>query len=103
MDIVCLMYSASRLFDSFLRLPPPIEEALVLGKRLQQLQAVQILVPACADGLVDQSGKLRIGEHQPAARRNAVGLVAETFRESLVVVAQGGLFPVAPCAARQRH
>ena len=49
-------------------------------------------MPACADGLVDQSGKFWIGEHQPAARCNAVGLVAETFWKSLVVVMQSSLF-----------
>ncbi len=49
-------------------------------------------MPACADGLVDQSGKFWIGEHQPAARCNAISFVGETFWKRLVVVMQSSFF-----------
>ena len=88
---------------SFLRLAPAIEEAPVAGEALQRLQPIQILVPICADGLVDQSGKFGIGEHQPAPGRDAIGLVAESFREGLVVVVQGSFFQQLQCAVRRRR
>ena len=46
------------------------------------LQLPEIGHPAVADGLGDRAGERRVRQQQPAPRRDAVGLVVETARET---------------------
>ncbi len=53
----------------------------VIGERFQLFQLREVGDPAIADGLGYDGRQRRIGQQQPAARRNAVGFVVEAFRE----------------------
>ena len=56
--------------------------------RLQLPELRQVLDPAVADGIADVPGQARIGQHHPAPRRHAIGLVGELRRAEFVEVAQ---------------
>ena len=44
------------------------------------------LAPALTDGFIQQLGQTRIGEHQPAARRDAIGNRVELLRHDGVII-----------------
>ena len=54
---------------------------VVVGERFQFLQLREVGDPAVADGLGDDGRQRRVGQQQPAARRDAVGFVVEAFGE----------------------
>ena len=67
-----------------------LDEGRVVGEGQQLLQLHGVLAPALADGLVQQVGEGRVGQHQPAARGDAVGDGHELLRHDLIVVREGG-------------
>ena len=59
----------------------------VVGVLCEAAQLVRVLDPGvAAERLGDQRGELRVAEREPAARRDAVGLVLELLGEELVEV-----------------
>jgi hypothetical protein len=58
-------------------------EVRIVGIGNQLFQTSHVRNPTFADGLGDEARQPRVGQHQPAARRDAVGLVAESLREHL--------------------
>ena len=63
-----------------------LDESRVVREREQALQLHQILAPALTDGFIQQLGQTRIGKHQPAARRDAVGNRVELLRHDGVII-----------------
>ena len=55
-------------------------EVRVLGQRLELAQVLQVAHPLVADALRDAMGEPRIGQHHPAPRRHAIGLVGELLQ-----------------------
>src|SRR5262249_48783745 len=53
----------------------------IVGLPRQPGKGVQVNRPAVANGLSDGRGELRIGQLQPAPRRNSIRLVVEPLRE----------------------
>ena len=86
-----------------LDLAPLGAKVRVLGQRLEPAQLARDLDPAVADGARDELRQARIGQHHPAARRHAVGLVAEFLRPQLVEIAQHVALEQFACAGRRRH
>ena len=89
-----------------------VAELLVVGRRAQLLQAIQIEPPVLAEALVDQGRQTGVGLAQPATRRDSVGLVVETLGEKLGKIGKDGLHhqvgvqlrhPVHPMAADNRQ
>ena len=58
-------------------------ELAAVGERLEMTQLSEVGDPVVADGLGDRAGQRRVGQQQPAARRDAVGLVAEALGKHL--------------------
>ncbi len=67
---------------------PALAERRVVDERLDRAKLVEVADPAVADRLVEQARELRVREHDPAARRDAVRLVREALRPQLVEVAE---------------
>src|SRR5262249_6585765 len=65
---------------------PLVGERRIGGKWRQALELEQVSHPALTDGRGDEIGQRWIGLLQPAALRDAVGLVAELLRPHLVEV-----------------
>ena len=63
-----------------------LDEGRIVRERQQLFKLVEILAPALTDGFIQQVGERRVGQHQPAARRNAVGDRVELFRHDGVVI-----------------
>ena len=63
-------------------------EGRVVGKGHEVLELRRRPAPAVTDGIVDERRQLRIGFDEPAAMRNAVGLVREAVREARVELVQ---------------
>src|SRR5262245_37371757 len=57
-----------------------VSQSFVAYQRLQFAQLAKIGHPALADGFGDRLRKRRVRHQQPAARRDAVGFVAETLK-----------------------
>ena len=66
-----------------------VAKALVVGQRLELAQLAEVGDPAVADGLGDRAGERRVRQQQPAARRDAVGLVVEALGKHLGQVLDG--------------
>jgi hypothetical protein len=64
-------------------------EAAIGSERPQLAQLVQIRDPALADRLRDRTRQCRVREAQPAARRDAVGLVVEALGKHFRKIAHG--------------
>ena len=79
----CSMRPAQRRLVRVFDLAPLGAEIRVVDQRLELAQLVQIADPALADALRDAVCEARIGQHHPAPRRHAVGLVAELLRPQL--------------------
>ena len=83
-NILCQSFLA-QMFD-FAQLR---EERLVVYIVVQKVQLFRIAVPAAAaQRLIDEAGQFRIRAHQPAAMRDAVGLVVEHLRIVFVEIMQ---------------
>ena len=67
------MYTRSAIFEG--RIHPGREE-----------EFFRIVEEIVADRLAQQAGEARIALHQPAARRNAIGLVVDTVRVKAVQI-----------------
>ena len=80
---VVLSQSANCDFGLALGLAEGVAKALVVGQRLELAQLAEVGDPAVADGLGDRAGQRRVGQQQPAPRRDAVGLVAEPLGKHL--------------------
>ena len=63
-----------------------LDEGRIVRERQQLFKLVEILAPALTDGFIQQVGERRVGQHQPAARRNAVGDRVELLRHDGVVI-----------------
>ena len=59
---------------------PALQEAGVAGQGLELAELIKIPSPAVADRLIEQRGERQIGHREPAARRDAIGDIAEPFR-----------------------
>ena len=70
-------------FGLALGLAEGVAKAPVVGQRLELAQLAEVGDPAIADGLGDRAGQRRVGQQQPAPRRDAVGLVVETLGKHL--------------------
>ena len=70
-------------FGLALGLAEVVAKALVVGQRLELAQLTEVGDPAVADGLGDGAGERRVGQQQPAPRRDAVGLVVEPLGKHL--------------------
>ena len=66
-------------------------EVGVVGEGVERLQRLGIVEELVADRFADQAGQARIALHQPAARRDAVGLVVDAVRIELVQVGKDGV------------
>ena len=66
-------------------------EGGVVGEGVERLQLLGIVQELVADGFADQAGQTRIALHQPAARRDAVGLVVDAVGIELVQVGKDRL------------
>ena len=66
-----------------------LHEGRVVRERQQLLQLHEVGAPALADGLVHELGEGRVGQHEPAPRRDAVGDGQELLRHDAVVVREG--------------
>ena len=62
---------------------PVRAETGVIGQRLELPQLVQVAYPAFTDLAGDQFCQTRVGQHHPAPRRHAVGLIAELLGPQL--------------------
>ncbi len=60
------------------------------GQRLETLQVIQAHAPFGADASVDQARQIRIGQCQPAARRDAVGAIDQARGEQAIEVGEDG-------------
>src|SRR5262249_47291074 len=58
-----------------------ITESLVVSKRLEPGQLVQIADPSIAYSLGNRARQRRVGDQQPASGGDAVSLIVETVRE----------------------
>ena len=74
-----------------LHVAPLLLKLRVVGERLQLAQLVEVSQPAVADALGDELREAGIAERDEAARRDAVGDVAELLRPQLGEIAQHGL------------
>ena len=70
-------------FGSALGLEEGGAKIAVVGQRFQPAQLAEVGYPAVADGLGDGARERGIRQQQPAARRDAVGLVVEPLRKHL--------------------
>ena len=70
-------------FGLALGLAEGVMQAPVVGQRLELAQLAEVGHPAVADGAGDRASERRVRQPQPAARRDAVGLVVETLGEHL--------------------
>ena len=62
------------------------DKGCVVRKRQQLFQLIKVFAPALADGFIHQLGERRVGQHQPAARRDAVSDRVELLRHDGVVI-----------------
>ena len=69
-----------------------VEHGLVVCKGEQLFQLGGILTEAGADALFQLSGQAGVALQQPAAERDAVGLVVELFRVQFIEAVQLGIF-----------
>ena len=53
----------------------------IIGQWHEMMELGQVRDPAVADGLNEQAGKVGVRQQEPAARRDAVGLVVEPLRK----------------------
>ena len=81
--VVALSQVGEALLGGLLGLTEARAKGRVVGQRQQSAQLAEVGHPAVADRLGDQSGQVRVGQQQPAARRHAVGLVVEPLGEQL--------------------
>ena len=63
-----------------------LAESGVVAQRQDVLDLLDVVTPAVADALIQQRGQARIGQHQPAARRDAVGDGRELLGHDGIVV-----------------
>ena len=66
-------------------------ERIVAGVGLETLELREIVEHGLAAGLAQQRGQSRIGQHQPAAEGDAVGLVGDASRIKMIEVVEHGL------------
>ena len=79
--------SRQRGLVGVLDLAPLGAEIRIVGQRLELAQLRQVADPLIADALRDAMREPRIGQHHPAPRRHAIGLVGELLRPQLREVA----------------
>ena len=74
-----------------LDLAKPLLERVVAGAGLETLEQGEVVEHGLAAGLAHQVGQLRVGQHQPAAEGDAVGLVGDAAGIEMVEIVEHGL------------
>src|SRR5690349_17830467 len=65
---------------------PLMSECVVIDKGLELAEQWQFHWPPIADGSIQQLAQPGIGKREESARRDPVGLVAESFRPQLIEI-----------------
>jgi hypothetical protein len=66
-------------------------ERVVAGVGLEALEQGEVVEHGLAADLAHEAGQLRVGEHQPAAEGDAVGLVGDATGIEMIEIVEHGL------------
>ena len=85
--VVPLNVSRKALAAQMLDLHELLEEVLILNMIMQAVHLLRVPMPfMTAENIINQRSKFRICAHQPAAMRDAVGLIVKFARRIIVEI-----------------